>query len=440
LNFLVIVCDTLRRDHLGCYGGRVGTPHMDALAAESVVFDEAYSGSFPTLPCRAEMFTGRIIFPYLDWGPLPKEEVLLSEVMGRAGYRSALVTDNLPLCRDGYGYERGFDERVRVRGQWYDRHRPVEGDRPWPAPAEKIGEHGRVQQYLHNVAERRAEEDYFAPQTVEAACRWLEEHGRKGPFLLWADIFDPHEPWDPPAKYLDQDAESLSWIVYPRFGEADRYTPQELESIRALYRGEVRMVDVWVGRLLARLDELGLRDDTCVILLSDHGMFFGEHNLLGKASKLGTDLRGWPPYVEVSRIPMMLRVPGQAPRRTNALVHPGDLTTTILELAGIERPDTMRTRSLAPVLRGDEPGSRRVAVSSWSMRGWRTTRPSVVRDHEWSLVFWRTGVPPELYHRTTDPGETRNVIGERNYWPRRWFVSWGSSDAWQGATQSKRAA
>lgn len=462
MNFLVIVCDTFRRDHVGAYGGTVGTPNLDALAAESVVFDEAFSGSFPTLPCRAEMFTGRIVFPYLDWGPLPENEVLLSEVMSAAGYRSALVTDNLPLCRDGYHFDRGFAERIRIRGQWYDKHHLVQGERPWPAPQEKIGEHGRVQQYLHNVAGREREEDYFAPQTVNAACRWLEAHGRSGSFFLWVDIFDPHEPWDPPAQYLAPGETGEPRIIYPRFGEADRYAPHELEAIRALYRGEVRMADAWVGKLLRRLDELGLRDDTCVVFLSDHGMFLGEHNLLGKASKVRGDLRGWPPYVEVARIPLMFRVPGLAPGRRRALTHPGDLTPTLLELAGIRKPERMRTRSVLRVLRDESSGERPVAVSSWSLRGKRASRPSVIRDHEWSLVFWRTGMRPELYHRRSDPGETRNVLaghrrearrlhGEyvrflkenetppKNYWPRRFLVSWERPDAWQGITTAERA-
>lgn len=459
MNFLVIVSDTVRRDHLDCYGGAVGTPHLDALAAESVVFDHAYSGSFPTLPCRAELFTGKIVFPYLNWGPLPRNEVLLSEVMTAAGYNTAMVVDNLPMTRPGYGYDRGFHTRLHVRGQWYDDHRPKNGELPWPVPKEKLGETHRVQQYLHNVADRHEERDYFAPQTVNAACYWLEEHARKSPFFLWVDIFDPHEPWDPPLQYLPEAERNVPWILYPRFGEADRYTPQELEAIRALYRGEVRMMDHWVGKLLRRVDELGLRDDTCVVFLSDHGIFLGEHNLLGKASKLGSDLRGWPPYVEVSRVPLMFRVPGHRPGRTDALAHPGDVTTSILELAGIKQPETMRTPSLVPVLKGESGGARRVAVSSWSLRGWRNTRPSVIRDHEWSLVFWRSGMTPELYHRPSDPHETRDVYREhpeqarrlhaeyvqflrendtpaKNFWPRRWLVSGGGSDAWQGATRS----
>ena len=168
-------------------------------------------------------------------------------------------------------------------------------------------------------------------------------------------------------------------------------------------------------------------------------------------------------YVEVSRIPMMFRVPGLRHRRVEALAHPGDVTATLLELGGMRAPETMRTRSLVPVLRNGEPGPRPVAVSSWSLRGRRKTRPSVIRDAEWSLVFWRTGVPPELYHRPTDPGETNDVSAQhpaevrrlhgeflrflrenetppRNYWPRHWLVNWGSSQGWQNAIRQSHGA
>lgn len=462
MNFLVIVADTVRRDHLDCYGGAVGTPNLARLAEQSVVFENAYCGSFPTLPCRAELFTGSIVFPYLDWGPLPEKPPVLSEALGRAYYNTALFSDNLPMSRPGHGYGRGFHTRNWIRGQYYDAHRPVTGDLPWPAPKELLGQHGRVQQYLHNIQGRESEEDYFAPRTVDAACRWLEREHRNGRFFLWVDLFDPHEPWDPPKRYLRPEEQEIPWIVYPRFGAADQYAPEHLEALRALYRGELRMVDRWIGRLLERLAELGLEEDTCVVFLSDHGIFLGEHNLLGKASRIGGDLRGWPTYVEVSRIPLMMRIPGVKPRRVEALCHPGDVTPTLLDLAGVKTPETMRARSLQRVLQGEEQKVRDIAVSSWSLRPRRATRPSVVRDPEWSLVFWRSGMAPELFHRATDPGETRNVAERHpaevkrlhaeylrflrengctpgNYWSRRWLVSWDSGRAWDSATRSAPA-
>ncbi len=453
MNFLVVVADTFRRDHLGCYGGAVETPYLDRLASESVVFDRAYAGSFPTLPCRIELFTGRIAFPYRTWGPLPQDELVLSEVFRSAGYSTALVSDNFPMGHAGYGFERGFETSIRVQGQWYDSFRPRQNDISFPTNASWIGEPGRVQQYLTNVCDRTTESDYFAPQTVESACRWLETQGRRRPFLLWVDIFDPHEPWDPPRSYVPEaESDDFPWILYPHFGPANRYTADQLEAMRALYRGEVRLVDRWIGVLLAKLKSVNLDDDTTIVFLSDHGMFFGEHNLLGKGSKIPGDIRGWPPYEEVAHIPLMVRVPGARAGRSQALVHPGDLTPALVELAGIPIPDRMTARSIIPILRRQAETHRSTLMTSWALRGARMTRPSVVRDDDWSMVFWRTGAPPELYHRASDPGETRNLwpaekaegrrlhgrmleflranhCPPRNYWPRRWFVSWGTAES-----------
>ncbi len=444
-NQILVICDTIRRDYLGCYGSTtVRTPNLDRLASESVVFDQAHSGSFPTLPCRAEHITGRFVFPYLNWGPLPRNEVVLSETLAGAGFTTAMVSDNFPLGKLDYGYDRGFHNRVRIRGQWYDNFQPRDTEAAFPCPPERTADPERTAQYLRNVSGRQREEDYFAPQVFTAAIRWLEENARKSRFFLYVDGFDAHEPWDPPAEYerlyyADYEGPRL---ICPKFGSAAAYTAEELRHIRALYAGEVTMVDTWLGRFLQAVDALGLRDDTAVVFLSDHGIFLGERGLLGKMGGKQETLKGWPCYREVSRIPMMLRVPGLTPGRRGGFVHPGDLMPTLLELAGVKRPDTVRAASLLPVLRGEADRIRDCAVSSWSLRGWSKYRPSVLRTDEWTFCFWRSGVAPELYHRPPDPAEELNVLGEHpraaadlhrryvrflrenetpaaNYWPRR---------------------
>ncbi len=123
---------------------------------------------------------------------------------------------------------------------------------------------------------------------------------------------------------------------------------------------------------------------------------------------------------------------------------------TLLDVAGVKKPDTVTTSSLLPVIRGEQEQVRDVAVSSWSLRGWSLHRPSVIRSDEWSLVFWRSGVEPELYHLPTDPGETNNVYAQhrtaaremhakylqflrehatprQHYIPRKWLVTWGNT-------------
>ncbi len=446
-NFVVVMCDTLRRDHVGAYGGRVGTPSLDRLAAESLVFDSAYACSFPTLPCRAEVFSGKFVFPYLRWGPFPTQETHLAERLARAGYHTALIADNFPMSRVGYGYDRGFETKIHIPGQWYDEWRPLENAGPFPASESKLGHPERVRQYLANVSDRRSEEDYFAPQVLSTASSWVRDHGKRQPFFLWIDCFDPHEPWDPPTEYVEPGKVGGERIIYPKLGRASEYSTDEIEGIRALYAGEVRMVDRWLGRFLDTLDGAGLAENTVVVFLSDHGIFLGEQNLIGKAGKARKDVFGWPPYRTIGHLPFFVRAPGLAAGRTDAFVHPGDIAPTVLELSGLPVPDHMTTKSLAPVLEGKQGSIRDLAITSWSYRGWGAHHPSCIRDHEWSMIWWRTGIPPRLHHLPTDPGEERDVYLEhprvardlhgryletlkeigcpaRNYWPRRFFVSW----------------
>jgi arylsulfatase A-like enzyme len=449
VNFILILCDTFRRDHLGLYGARgIRTPCLDRLAAQSVLFDEALAASYPTLPCRAELFTGRFIYAYLPWGPLPRGELLLAELLEQAGYDTALVTDNPQYYRPDHHYDRGFSTRIRVRGQVSDPYVTAPVPVTFPCAPEKIISPARAVQYLRNASLRQEEADYCVAQTMQAAADWLEQHARRGPFFLMVDSFDPHEPWDPPQPYVEQydpgyEGEKL---FYPCYTAARFFPERELEHMRALYAGEVTLVDHWVGRLLDQVDALGLGEDTAVIFLSDHGIYLGEHGLVGKAGKRGQFLRGWPLYREAAAIPTLVRLPGVAPRRSGALVHPGDLMPTILELAGIALPDRVQAISLLPLLRGEVEAVRDVAVSSWSFRHWSRYRPSTISTKEWSLVYWRVGIAPELYHLPTDPAQTHDVHREHpevarelheayvrllqhletpavHYWPRRWLWS-----------------
>jgi arylsulfatase A-like enzyme len=457
MNIVLVIADTFRRDHLGLYGNKeIHTPNLDRLGEESVVFDRAHCCSFPTLLCRAEMFTGRFVFPYLDWGPLPQNEVLLSSTLDRAGYTCAMVTDNLPLCRPGYGYDRGFHNRIRIRGQWYDNFQPPTKDFQYPCPPELFQTPGgspRIQQYLRNTSIRQGEEDCFAPQVVREAIHWLEQNHDKAPFFLYVDLFDPHQPWDPPQHYVDlYDKDGTGHnLIMPVGRNASDHRPEDLKRMRALYAGEVTMVDRHVGRLLHALDELGRRDDTVVVFLSDHGILLGEKGLVGKSSGHKKFFKGWPQYSHIARVPMLFRAPGVKPGRRSTFVHPGDVGPTLLDLVGVKVPDTMRTRSLARVLRGQEEKVRDVSVSSWALGGFSPFRPSMIRSDEWAMAFWRSGVEPELYHLPSDPNEEHNVYRQhqaaardlhrqyvrflrdnetpaRNLLPRSWLVHWGSQD------------
>ena len=113
----MIVADSLRADHVGCYGGKARTPNIDALAAEAMVFDQAYAENLPTLPCRTAWWTGRHLFTQRGWQPLEPGDYPIAEVLWDKGYTSALITDVYHMHKPTYNYGRGFDTTVFVRGQ-----------------------------------------------------------------------------------------------------------------------------------------------------------------------------------------------------------------------------------------------------------------------------------------------------------------------------------
>jgi len=425
MNFIVIISDTLRRDHLGCYGNKwIHTPNLDKFAAESVVFDRAYTASFPTIPNRRDVLTGRYTFTYCDWSPLSHEEIVLPQALGEVGYTSYMVVDTPHLIRDQHGYDRGFSGWTWIRGQENDRYKTDPIEVKLPCPPEKLRDTTRtVTQYLRNVSDRKGEEDYFAPRTTAEAAKWLERNHRREKFLLYVDTFDPHEPWDPPKRYVDMYNPGYRGkeVIYPIYGPCSYLTDPELEHIRALYAGEVSMVDTWVGKLLKKTEDLGLLDNTAIIFTTDHGFYFGEHGLIGKVTLIRE---------EVNHIPLIVRMPGLKPGRRSALVQPPDLMPTVLDLAGVKHPDTIQGKSLVPVLRGDDTRLRDVAVSSWSIihqpvggkpvnlnpytwsqLAWKL-KPSTIVFDEWALIVGAGDLEPELYHTPSDPGQQKNVFSD----------------------------
>jgi len=442
MNFIIVVSDTLRRDHLGCYGnGWISTPNIDKLARESIVFDRAYCGSFPTVPHRSDLLTGKFTFTYRDWSPLSEDEIVLAQVLGEAGYVSMMVVDTPHILRDGYRFDRGFAAWRWIRGQENDRYSTAPRDIKLPCDPRKLrSPEGTVKQYLRNVSDRRGEGDCFVSRTMREAANWLERNRDQEKFLLYVDTFDPHEPWDAPREYVDMydpgyDGEE---VFYPAYGPCDYLSQPELKHIKALYAAEVSLVDKWVGMLLDRADELGALDEATVIFTSDHGFYFGEHGLIGKSIVRGSTSQAVPLYEELVRIPLIVRLPGgeRGGRRVNEFVQPADLMPTILDLAGIEAANTVQGTSLVPLVEGQAGSLREGAISSWSIiHGPKAWRPSTITVDEWALIYAGQvsseedrpttsvvdSVPrteelpwapsgPELYRISTDPAQSANVF------------------------------
>jgi len=413
MNIIQIVSDTFRRDHLGCYGNDwIHTEHLDRFARDSVIFDNAYIASFPTIPNRHDLFTGRYTFIYSTWAPLPRDEIIISQLLRQAGYVTMLIVDTPHMIRDAHYFDRGFDAWWWIRGQEHDRYMT----NPPDAPEERVRALGR--QYLQNVSLRRFEEDYFVAKTMTSAIKWLElNYDQHEKFFLHIDTFDPHEPWDPPKWYADMydpewkggEVPGGAYIVgVPRPAASD-LTEEQLNHLRALYAGEVTLVDRWVGRLLQKIDDLGLLEDTAIIFTSDHGTYIGEHNYVGKRPHL---------YEEVAHIPLIIRLPdsiGAPNGRRDEIVQSPDIMPTILELAGVNIPPTVQGWSFLSTIRGEAEEEREIAVSSASLVGQRLPDYITVTSKRWALLASQVGseVKSELYDLSRDPGETENLIDER---------------------------
>ena len=151
-----------------------------------------------------------------------------------------------------------------------------------------------MRQYFANVKERKTEADWFSPMVFTRASEFLEVLSEGEPFFLTVDSFDPHEPWDPPEKYVKMYDESYDGKepYWPRSGPTDYLDKRELERMKARYSAEVTMMDRWSGRFLDKMEELSLFDNTLLVLLSDHGVAHGEHGFTGKVpSALYPELR-----------------------------------------------------------------------------------------------------------------------------------------------------
>lgn len=426
-NFLVVVCDTFRRDDLGAYGNReVRTPHLDAFARSSAVFDRHTISSFPTMPARADILTGTFAYAHMGWEPLPRHLMTLPGLLSGAGYTTMGVVDTPFFVRGGFGYDRGFDDFVWVRGQ---------------------GDDTRPHERSDARATWRSESDRMVARTMTEAEGWLERHYRE-PFFLYVDTWDPHEPWDAPEYYTalyrpGYDGRRI-YPVYGKWWEAG-LTEDEVALAHATYRGEVTMVDLWVGRLLDKLDVLGLRENTWVFFLSDHGFYFGEHGYFGKAEWVhdpGATVAdpsavpawlpeswlltvGWSPlYRELTNVPLIVRGPDLEPGRRAAMTTAPDVAPTILELAGIEAPESVRGESFVGVLSGEESEHRPFVVSSWPLyfaegeitsaidsrpRRIASYMPLTITTPDRSLILGGPDEPPELYDLENDPGEEHDI-------------------------------
>jgi len=419
VNVIVIVSDTCRQDHLGCYGNEwMRTPSLDRLAAESAIFDNCHTGSFPTLPHRADCFLGRYGFPFYGWSPLPSDWPSLAEVLTGAGYVTQLIHDTPHLCSRNHYYNRGFMGQHWNRGQESDCEFTRANDEVDLGCGLEMDRYNDLRQAMNSALQRLdhpGELGHHSSRTALDVCRWLENNCEADGFFLWVDMFDPHEPWTAPEHftnmYLDKEHHGQK-VRHPNYAFTDYLTEDELKWSHAAYCGELTLVDKWIGVMLDKIADLGLLDDTAIFFTADHGFYLGEHGRIGKSS-LGS--APWPLYREIIAEPLLVRLP-DGPRgvHLDPLVQPVDLRPTILQLCGVSDDTPMHGKSFVRMLEGDDVRLREIAMSATRChdREHPGSRVTVTHEDGWSLIIGTPEQEPELYNYIEDPGQQRNVLAD----------------------------
>ncbi|WP_158735780.1 sulfatase [Alteribacillus sp. YIM 98480] len=352
---IVILTDTLRRDFLSTYSNTdVKTPNLERLQKKSVVFDQHWAGSLPCMPARRDMMTGRLNFLERNWGPIEPFDETLPETLNENGIFSHIVTDHYHYFeKGGENYCQSFNTWDLIRGQEHD---------PWvskvndPELPEYIGRYPK--QYHLNRSRFVEEKDFTSPKTIQSAIQWLDNNKDADDYLLWVEMFDPHEPFDLPSEYLDlyddeYDGPLYMWPKYRKNASSEK----DLAHVRNRYSGLVTMMDKWIGKLLDKMDEQNMWEDTMLIFTTDHGTLLDEHEFMGK--------NFMPLYNEISHLPLMVHMPGgkNAGTRTDALTQNIDIMPTILDFFGVHPSESnMQGKSWLPLLEKQESKRRNYAI------------------------------------------------------------------------------
>jgi len=390
MNVVLLAIDTLSARHMSAYGyGRETTPFIDSLAREGTLFERHYCQAIPTQPSYSSLYTGQYavthgIVSHCGQRDLAPDAPWLPEILQGKGYATCAI-DNLSAHKKWF--TRGYDQYIfpEVTGQ-YAQAEPCE-------------------------------------QYNELAVPWLRQHADMA-FFLFIHYWDTHTPYLPPERYRDLFYEgdpcdpsnrSLEGLWRHPFGEPwkrwfDQLQPglTDARYVEAMYDSSIRYVDDGIKALVTTLDEVGVLDDTIVILFSDHGEMMFRHGIYFDHHGL---------YDPDIHVPLIVRWPDhiQAGTRIPYLVQHIDIAPTVLDAVGVEIPPAMEGTSLVPYLTGqkDEPiYPFLVAEECTRMMKWaiRTDTHKLIKARQRDYLH---GPMHELYDLQADPGEMHNIAADQ---------------------------
>jgi arylsulfatase A-like enzyme/Flp pilus assembly protein TadD len=353
-NVVLFTLDTMRADHLQCYGYKaIETPNLDSLASQGVRFAHAYSAVPITLPSHTVILTGT--YPMrngmhdFSGNRLNSTLPTLASILHGRGYETGASLGSAVLD-SRFGLNRGFDF-------YYDH-------------------------FDFSRLDERNIDEMARPgnEVVDHALGWLESHHQK-PFLLWVHLYDAHAPYHPPEPFLS------------------RYRGRP-------YDGEIAFVDEQVGRVINYLKLKDLYANTMIVVAADHGESLGEH---------GEKTHGFFIYDATLHVPLIFKLPGSAQPSTHVVenaVNLADILPTVLEGLGIAIPGDVQGKSLIPEMHGQQPKSpAEMYAETYLPRihfNW-----SELRSIRFRQYYFIDAPRPELYDTSTDPHELKNIYSEQ---------------------------
>lgn len=449
-NIIVIMTDEQRHDSLSFMGNpTVKTPNLDSIAEEGSVFENAFCASTLCVPSRACFFTGQYVNRNLAVSNAPKshicpEQTSLVEILKDNGYKIGLAGKNHTFD-DAY-MDKFFDYREeyfhfgKTHGTFTEqdkriveffKDKSIEGLLDGPAPF--------------------PEEDWINNRIAQDGIRFVDEC-RKQPFFLYFSFPDPHWPniaCEPYSSMYDvediEDMEALEidWSSHPfkhfvqsQVNGFDKYSIEERKRILGAYYSQISSVDSAIGRLLKKIKEMELEDETIIIFTADHGNFAGRYGMIGKTGGF---------FDALVRIPLIFKIPGRkGVKRITADVSNIDVLPSLLAYLGIDIPETVQGKSLMPLLDGTKEFHRTEIFAEVGTpkrplepvdpddfqelnrrmskeRGWHwfcdyvsNGRSVMIRKEGWKYCYY-VGDKEELYDLSTDPYEEINLAGLIEY-------------------------
>ncbi|MCY3928353.1 MAG: sulfatase [Acidobacteria bacterium] len=384
-HILIFLVDTLRADHLGCYGyERPTSPNIDRFAGDAILFEHAVAQSSWTRPATASILTG--LYPHRHGARTRNQELgadipYLPEILSSLGYRALGVSTNGNAGID-FGFRRGFNHFMQMRER-----------------ASRPGIHVPVW------------------RAVDETLEWLERIGPEDSFFVFLHVTDPHESYLPPEDHRQRfapDAAAGPGLLRQNQPASASHSTSDLKD---LYDGEIAFVDEHFGRMLEELDRRGFLEDTLVVFVSDHGEEFLDHGRHGHGATL---------YQEQIHVPLIIRLPGGLRRdadrsEVGAQVRQIDIVPTILDAIGAPGLAETDGQSLLPLIRsGADPRGSTVAMAE--LRVDRLAMDALLLhgvDRRHKLIDYHStpsGTARQLFDAGRDRAELNDLRQEESLW------------------------